>query len=273
VLRVPLDPQYLTAREAVGNLFGAMLRKLSGLGLQLYDTDPLRVSSFFLFDLQQRLNAVPPPGMAEHQKFSAFALISLARELAQACRLARSRPILAWSPPDPRRNELAQGFELVCCHGCESALNHLLGMMGEGGDKEAPGKGKRKGQLKERHAARLFSSLEWEAMLVTVETCAKANSHPKVTVMCELVREHFAAHGDDTRVMIFSTCREGELEPRRGRCSEHDPSLAELAAISPDLAGTASRWPSCRGGSARCWACALPSSWGRPKARGRATRG
>ena len=48
---MPLDPQYLKAREAVGNLFGAMLRKLSGLGLQLYDTDPLRVSSFFLFDL------------------------------------------------------------------------------------------------------------------------------------------------------------------------------------------------------------------------------
>ena len=59
-----------------------MLRKLAGFGV-IYDTDPQRVSSYALFDMQNKLNANPPPGMAAHQKFACMSQLSLARDLAQ----------------------------------------------------------------------------------------------------------------------------------------------------------------------------------------------
>ena len=70
----------------------------------------------------------------------------------------------------------------MCCHGVESALNHFLAMMDSVGAKKEEG-GKRKGQMKERHAAELFSSHDWEAMLRTLDGCVhSADSHPKVTI-------------------------------------------------------------------------------------------
>ena len=115
----------------------------------------------------------------------------------------------------------------MCCHGVESALNHFLAMMDSVGAKKEEG-GKRKGQMKERHAAELFSSHDWEAMLRTLDGCVhSADSHPKVTVMCQLVLEHFAEHGESTRVMIFSTYRESvaELTGRLGKVAGVRPAI------------------------------------------------
>ena len=50
-----------------------------------------------------------------------------------------------------------------------------------GGQAGSNAKHKSKGQMKERHAAALFSSPDWEAMLRTLDGCANSDSHPKVT--------------------------------------------------------------------------------------------
>ena len=40
-----------------------------------------------------------------------------------------------------------------------------------------------------------------------VQRCASGLSHPKLAVTEQLLREHFATHGADTRAMVFMTYR------------------------------------------------------------------
>ena len=39
------------------------------------------------------------------------------------------------------------------------------------------------------------------------QNCADAASHPKLEHTVHLLREHFDAHGEGSRVMVFTTCR------------------------------------------------------------------
>ena len=82
--------------------------------------------------------------------------------------------------------------------------------------------GKKKGKLAQRHMAELFSSHAFEAMLVNIEKCALAESHPKVTVMSELVHEHV----ENARLERPTACHHGFSG---GRClrSSHPEGAAK----------------------------------------------
>ena len=74
-------------------------------------------------------------------------------------------------------------------------------------------------------------------MLRTLDGCVhSADSHPKVTVMCQLVLEHFAEHGESTRVMIFSTYRESvaELTGRLGKVAGVPPTPTPTLTPYPE---------------------------------------
>ena len=81
------------------------------------------------------------------------------------------------------------------------------------GKRPAASKGKKEsGKLVTAQRNELFATTDFSNMAGLLQKCAKGDSHPKLAATVRLLQEHFAAHGENSRVMVFTTYRSAVSE-------------------------------------------------------------
>ena len=202
---LPLEDGVAAARDAVGRVYSKTLRRLAGL---VHETDISRLPRYLLVTAQRKyMSAGCDPSTAQHVFYRNVAAFSVAIMMGGA-------------------------YELASVYGCGACLTFLLQylecpdkpdfddeMADEDGEarprRRAKAKAKPPGKMVKNERRSLFSSPEFESMLGLVQHCSDAASHPKLEHTVRLLREHFAAHGEGSRVMVFTTYRSAVAELMR----------------------------------------------------------
>ena len=224
------------------------LRRLHGL---IHETDVAKVPKFMVLVAQQKYMAVRPDNVAQHVYFRNAACFSLAIMMANAYELvcvygcgACLAFIDGYLGPDAPADDDEFGGEVEEEDGeVEGGARGRArgggrgrgrgrggGRTGKGGGGKGGGGGKKggkgKGQMVKQERAALFASPEFEHMMGLVQRCASGASHPKLAATVKLLKEHFEKHGEQSRVMVFTTYRSAVSELLRWLEKEGGPVRA-----------------------------------------------
>ena len=237
---LPLSGEVAAARDAVGRVYGATLRRLHGL---IFETDIAKMPRFMLVTAQQKYMTLPTGDTPKHVVFRNAAAFSVAIMMAQAYELVNAYGcgsclafLETYLGPEPVDGFASSGSEEGDSDEDEDVEGALRGRPDHGrlggrgrsvqrsggqgrnggsakvvGTKKASGKANRKedGRMTAQERASLFASAEFATMSALVQRCAEGMSHPKLPETVKLLMEHFRLHGQSSRVMVFCSYRYG----------------------------------------------------------------